>query len=270
MTRKETKKLLDISFAVLAPYFKKKFGFFPDFKIRFRPSSKNLLKQKAVFYVHNGDLVVFPAHIKKNCLNPLFEKSKREHYFAVGYWLYAITHDLVHLVHSQSVGSAFGQRCFYAIYTEGVAEIASWKILSEIYDECCLMDDFKRETSPFKFFCEAVREKKLKEGIERVLLYLAKCHSKGLRKIGRRLVVPSFLPQKIKSSIKLSIKGNLAPRRKAQNVDHYTERNAGWLPYALGIWHAHRLLREGKSFKWLVSHLLSEEELSRRAKKRSF
>jgi len=269
MTRKEAKKLLDISFAVLAPYFKKKFGFFPNFKIRFCPPSKSLLKQKVPFYMDNkGGLVVFPEHIKEDCLMPLLEKSKREHYCAVGYWLYAVAHDLVHFVHCQFIGKDAFTKYSNLVYIEGVAEIVSWEILSEIYAECRLMDDFKRGTSPLKFLCEAMQEKKLRESIEKILLWFAKAHAKGLRRVGKRFVAPSFLPPKIKNSIKRLIKSNPAPRRKASNAGHCTKRNRGWLPYSLGLWYTNKLFQSGKGFKWLVSHLLSEEELSRRAKKR--
>lgn len=283
MNDEELLKFGKASIELLAKLVEKELDPLPDYRIEIKKEPE-YSRPDVPFNVESpGLFVFFRKGISWRLLEPIRKPDMRV--YAVGGWINALIHDLVHLYQEVSLKKIYNddyndeQRILifqkYCYWSDGLAEYLAWKISSGLYREAGNEGNYWQERKNLEDVIWAIKNRQYKEGLKQRLVYLGTLYYFVLKNSGleKWFILPKFLPEEIEKEIWSSIKR----KRLSFKLPAYAEKYLGkilagdnkvtylFLHYALGFVSVVKIIENGGSAEELLNNPKDNKQLLEQA-----
>lgn len=174
-----------------APYFLRHFGEMPKAEIILGKAGVDFAFMSANRYMGSNFLIIN----YKQWRNCFAYKNNDDKIYLSAFICNAVIHENIHFLEPVKV---FEKNAKYDIWAEGVAFVLSWLVLSDFYRDAGIETDFwQAEEKLFDKVNDAIRQKKLRIGLERVVAISN--YEMRLAIINERIAYepPGFLPREM-------------------------------------------------------------------------
>lgn len=199
----------------------------------------------------------------------LGHRSKEDKIYGCAYFFNGVAHELVHFSQYEYSSFAGISRNESRAWVEGTAYLVSWLILSDIYRD--LRSELRFSYSSVNSMAKAIREKRIKTGLARVMAYYNYCFYLVSLRSGFAYQLPEFLPRRVQELYREMVVSG-GPTFSTCGMEHWAEEIekdtfvdiAHWAKWAKGVTAAYVLLRENRaSPSTLVARLFSDDEVEK-------
>ena len=204
--------LLICASKTISPCFSKYFGITPVWEFR---QSGSLSYQYVYMGVTRGEdkcYIEVNEQVFKKGLS-YFHKGLGERIYFSAHFLHAAIHEFIHVIQPPEAGDN------YKKWREGTAHLLSWLILCKLYKDADQEFFFWLLRKNPQDVLVAMKNKKLKLGLERVIAVYNYYFSLAFRQENKEFKIPEFLPRSIKKLIHNIIKDGRPPFQHGLSAD---------------------------------------------------
>ncbi len=283
MNYKDLRAFIKVVIPSITPHIERVLGPMQKFRISVKPTRPGLRSAEVPFNVPQRGLFEFYAEgFYERFERPLYRTKPGEQseiIFGVGFLLYCLIHDLIHIYQAERKEYK-GFSLDYRLWIDGLAEYATWRVLEEIYpltnnDVSFWTCRLERSSQSL---IKAFKGLYFKNGIKRALVRYLDFHRQSFRhfRVAAYFNTPTIRDCELAQYMELFLRRR--SRRKFFSSTPYSKKRTDnerkdkkiywqiWMRYALG-WVAVTKLVEGHglSVKHLLLHPMTNAELLEKA-----